>query len=143
MSKKRTWKFWVGRSLLLLFTVAIIWLVNLIWFKPFNIKHFYDRLFVEIALSSPEMVTQLGIPVLYDMSKDELDDVSDAKNWEGFEKMKADYEMLLSYDFESQSEENKLNTRILSWFIGNQVEGEEFFYHNYPCLLYTSPSPRD
>ncbi|MFK7953010.1 MAG: DUF885 family protein [Ekhidna sp.] len=132
MPKKRTWKFWMSRSLLLLFTVAIIWVVNLIWFKPFNIKHFYDRLFVEIALSSPEMVTQLGIPVLYDMSKDELDDVSDAKNWEGFDKMKSDYEMLLSYDFESQSEENKLNTRILSWFIGNQVEGEEFFYHDYP-----------
>lgn len=132
MDKKRTWKFWVGRSLLLLFTIAIIWVVNLIWFKPFNIKHFYDRLFVEMALSSPEMVTQLGIPVLYDMSKDELDDVSDAKNWEDFNKMKEDYEMLLSYDFESQSEENKLNTRILSWFVGNQVEGEEFFYHGYP-----------
>lgn len=132
MKKKKSWKFWVGRSLLLLFTVAIIWVVNLIWFKPFNIKHFYDRLFVEIALSSPEMVTQLGIPVLYDMSKDELDDVSDAKNWEGFEKMKKDYEMLQSYDFESQSEENKLNTRILGWFLGNQVEAEEFFYHDYP-----------
>lgn len=132
MAKKRTWKFWVGRSLLLLFTVAIIWVVNLIWFKPFNIKHFYDRLFVEIALSSPEMVTQLGIPGLYDMSKDELDDVSDAKNWEGFNKLKKDYEMLLSYDFESQSDENKLNTRILSWFLGNQVEAEEFFYHDYP-----------
>lgn len=132
MTKKKTLKFWVGRSILLLLVVAIIWVTNLIWFKPFNIKHFYDRLFVEIALSSPEMVTQLGIPVLYDMSKDELDDVSDAKNWEGFNKMKADYEMLLSYDFDGQSEENKLNTRILGWFLGNQVEGEKFFYHDYP-----------
>ena len=37
-----------------------------------------------------------------------------------------------SYDFESQSEENKLNTKILSSFLGKQIEGERFFYHDYP-----------
>ncbi len=132
MTKKRTWKFWTGRSILLLLTIAIIWSVNLIWFKPFNIRLFYDKLFVELAISNPELVTQMGIPVLYDMYKDELSDASDKKNWQEFEKMKADYETLLSYDFESQSPENQLNTKILSYFLKDQVDGEKYFYYGYP-----------
>ncbi|MEP5613319.1 MAG: DUF885 domain-containing protein [Cyclobacteriaceae bacterium] len=132
MSKKRTWKFWVGRSILLLLLVFSLWVVNLIWFKPLNISHFYDRIFLEFALGNPEMVTQLGIPVLYDMSKDELSDASDKKNWEDFEQLKENYSMLQSYDFEGQSKENQLNTKILGWFLGNQVEGEDYFYHGYP-----------
>ncbi len=132
MSKKRTWKFWTGRIILSLLFIGTIWVVNLIWFKPFNIRHFYDKVFVKFAIGSPEMVTQLGIPVLYDMYKDDLDDESDKKSWEDFEDMKADYATLMSYDFDSQSKENQLNTKILKWFLGKQVEGEAYFYHGYP-----------
>ena len=132
MKKKRTWKFWTSRTLLLLFLIGILWLVNLIWFRPFNIKHFYDKLFVELALDSPELTTSLGIPFIYDRSKDELDDISDAKQWESFNKMKENYETLLSYDFENQSEENKLNTKILAYYIEGEIGDEPFFYHGYP-----------
>tara|TARA_B100000767_G_scaffold119979_1_gene114382 strand:- start:454 stop:618 length:165 start_codon:yes stop_codon:yes gene_type:complete len=51
------------------------------------------------------LTTQLGIPVAYNLSKDELDDVSDISLWERFNKMKEDYKTLQHYDFESQSEE--------------------------------------
>ncbi len=132
MAKTKTWKFWVGRSLLVILLLGIGWVVNLIWFKPFNIKYFYDRLFIELALGSPELVTQLGVPVLYDLSKDELADASDEAQWEQFNDMKEDYEMLKSYDFESQSKENQLNTQILSYFLETQIEGEPYFYHGYP-----------
>ena len=132
MAKKRTWKFWTSRTLLVLFIVGLAWVVNLIWFRPFNIAHFYDKVFIEMAIKSPEMTTSLGIPVLYDMSKDELDDISDAKQWETFNEMKETYATLVSYDFDSQSEENKLNTKILAYFIKGMIDGEPFFYHGYP-----------
>ena len=132
MSKKRTWKFWTFSTLGVLILVAITWVVNLIWFKPFNVRHFYDKVFIEVALDNPELVTSMGIPVLYDMSKDQLTDASDARQWEDFNKMKDNYETLLSYDFESQSEENQLNTKILGWFMKSQIEDEPFFYHGYP-----------
>jgi uncharacterized protein (DUF885 family) len=132
MATKRTWKFWLGRTLLMIFIVGIGWLSNLIWFRPFNIRHFYDRLFIELALASPELVTQLGVPVLYDWSKDELADVSDEAQWDEFNKFKEDYETLMSYDFEAQSEANQLNTQILGYFMKSQVEGEPYFYHDYP-----------
>ncbi len=132
MAKKRTWKFWTSRSILIVIVLGLLWLTNLIWFRPFNIKHFYDKVFVELALESPELTTSMGIPVLYDRSKDELDDISDAKQWESFNKMKKDYETLMSYDFEGQSEENQLNTKILGFYLKGLVDGEPFFYHGYP-----------
>lgn len=132
VKKKRTLKFWTGRILLTILFFAVVWLVNLIWFRPFNIHLFYDKIFVEIALENPEVVTSLGIPVLYDMTKDELTDVSDEKLWEEFNHAKRNLEILKSYDFESQSEENQLNTNILRWFLESSIEGEPFFYHDYP-----------
>lgn len=132
MVKNKSWKYWLGRSILVLFLLGAAWLINLIWFKPLSVRLFYDKIFLEIALSNPELVTQLGIPVLYDMSKDELTNVSDAAQWEEFNQLKENYETLLSYDIESQSEKNQLNTKILSWFLGSQVEGEPWFYYDYP-----------
>lgn len=112
--------------------LAGAWLVNLIWFKPFNIRNFYDKIFLELALTDPELVTQLGIPVLYDFYKGDLSDVSDEKNKADFEMLKANYQTLKSYDFDDQSKENKLNTRILGSFLSKQIEGEIYSYHDYP-----------
>ncbi|MDP5228781.1 MAG: DUF885 domain-containing protein [Cellulophaga sp.] len=129
--KKRTWKFWIGRTLLVLLLIGGLWLTNLIWFKPFNIKHFYDKLFVQLALDSPETTTQLGIPVIYDWYKDDLDDISPAKQVESYSKLKADYETLMSYNFEKQSPENQLNTKILGFFLKSAIDGEPYQDYGY------------
>ncbi|WP_421828788.1 DUF885 domain-containing protein [Larkinella sp.] len=130
--KKRTWKFWLSRTLLLTLLVAVFWLVNLIWFRPFSIRHFYERVFISMMLRSPETITYLGLPVLYDRTKDQWDDLSDAGQWENFEKLKTNYGTLQSYDFESQSEGNQLNTKILGQYLKNETDREPFFYYNYP-----------
>lgn len=131
--KKRTWKFWIRSTLLLLLIIGAIWIINLIWFKPFNINHFYEKVFVELLLDSPELSTQLGVPVIKDLYKDELDDISDVKLWANHRKVREDYQTLISYDFEKQLPENQLNTKILAYFQKmNSVEKEPFFYHNYP-----------
>lgn len=131
-NNKRTWKFWLSRTLLVLLLIGCIWLINLIWFRPFNIRHFYERTFVKYALKSPETITQLGIPVLYDWTKDKLDDISDASQWKEFEQSKKDYAALLSYNFEKQSPDNQLNTKILRAYMKSGIDGEAFFYHGYP-----------
>jgi len=131
-NKKRTWKFWTKRILLILFLFVAIWLINLIWFKPFSIRLFYDKVFVEYALDSPELTTGMGIPIIYDWYKDDLDDISDAKQREIFNKVKKDYMTLMSYDFDHQSEENQLNTEILAFYLEGVLEGEPYMYHDYP-----------
>lgn len=130
--KKRTWKFWSSRIILALLLAGAVWLVNLIWFRPVNIRNFYDKVFVKYALSSPELITQLGIPVLYNLTKDRLDDVSDTRLRKDFLQRKKDYNTLLSYDLSSQSQANHLNTEILGSYLKGVVDGEAFFYHGYP-----------
>jgi uncharacterized protein (DUF885 family) len=131
--KKRTWKFWTGRTLLVLLVLAGVWITNLIWFKPFSINHFYEKVFIEILVNSPELTTQLGVPILYDLYKDDLDDISDARLWENFKKDKENYKTLLSYNYDKQSASNQLNTNILRSFTKvNYIEREPFFYYDYP-----------
>lgn len=132
MKKKHTWKFWTSRSILVIILLGVGWLINLIWFRPFNIRHFYDKIFVELILESPEFTTSVGVPVLYEWSRGDLDDISDAVQWESFNKMKDNYKTLLSYNFEKQSDENKLNTQILEIYLKGMVDSEPFFYHGYP-----------
>lgn len=128
MSIKRT-VLWLLLAVLL---VAAVWLSNLIWFKPFNIRHFYDRVFVEIALDNPEVTTQLGIPVLYDLSKDELTDESPEAQQAEYDKAKRDLETLLSYDTAALSEENQLNSRIMEVLLRQTADNERFQFHDYP-----------
>ncbi len=110
-----------------------LWLTNLIWFRPFSINHFYEKVFVKAVLDDPELTTQLGIPVIYDWTKDELNDISGTKQWEDFNKAKEDYKTLLSYIYDNQSPENQLNTDILGYFTKMYtVDVEPFFYHDYP-----------
>jgi uncharacterized protein (DUF885 family) len=132
--KKHSWKFWLSRTVLGVLILGVLWLINLIWFKPFNINHFYDKVFVELALDSPEITTQLGIPIIYDWYKDELDDISQAKQIESLNKIKDDYGTLESYNFENQSPENQLNTKILGFFLKSAVDGE--------AATYTPPATR-
>jgi len=39
---------------------------------------------------------------------------------------------LQAYDVASQTPEQRLSTRVLAWYIGNQLDGEKFRLHNYP-----------
>jgi len=112
--------------------VAAIWVVNLIWFRPFNIRNFYNRVFVEIVLRDPELITSLGIPVLNDWNNDKLTDISDEYERENLHLLKKDYELLLSYNYPKLSKENQLNTDILKWYLKSTIDGEPYLFHNYP-----------
>lgn len=123
------------KKILLLFAVLFMlgaaWIINLIWFKPLNIRHFYDRIMVEMMLDNPELITMYRIPVLYNMTRSKLDDASDDALRKWFDRNRKTHQMLLRYDYEKQSTKNQLNTRILDAFIRGVLDGEPFFYHGY------------
>lgn len=129
---KSALKLWTKRIILTLLFFAIIWISNLIWFRPFNIRNFYNRVFVEIVLRDPELITTLGIPVLNDWNKDKLTDISDKQERENLDLLKKDYDLLLSYNYGKQTRENQLNTDILKWYLKSSIDGEPFSYHSYP-----------
>jgi hypothetical protein len=58
--QKPTFK-WIGALLAAALLVAAIFVVNLIWFRPFSLNLFYEKIFVSFLLEQPELLTSLGI----------------------------------------------------------------------------------
>ena len=112
----------------------IIFIVNLIWFRPFNIDHFYERVFIEVALDDPELLTSLRIVEQFGVygHNAKLTDPSHERAMRSLEKAERDLATLRSYDRERQTDSQLLSTDILDWFIDNSVRGEPFMYHGYP-----------
>lgn len=122
------------RILLVLFLGFSVFAVNLIWFKPFFLNHYYTKVFAQFALNNPETISSLGLPVpkwLYHYS-DDLNDASDQAMKEDQARVRGYLETLRSYNRSSQSESQLLSTDILDYFLDNIVRGQKFAYHDYP-----------
>lgn len=121
-------------TLLVLFLGGGIFVVNLIWFKPFFLNHYYTKVFAQFALNSPETISSLGLPIpkwLYHYG-DKLDDISDKATKEGQERVRGYLTTLRSYSRSGQSESQLLSTDILDWFLDNTVKGQKYDYYGYP-----------
>lgn len=120
---------------LLLFVVLAfgVFIVNLIWFKPFSINHFYERVFIEYALEDPEILSQLRIleGMGINFHNDDLTDISDARFQKLKKKLDSNYKTLLDYNRERLSKEQQLSYDILKWFLDDAVRRENFMYHDY------------
>lgn len=120
-------------SLAVILLAAGVWLAKLIWFKPFAIDHFYERVFLRFVLQSPEFLSNLRIiPASIEWYEDDLDDASVAAQRRATEQTARSLAMLRSYDRASQTPEQLLSTDILDWFLDQQVRGAEFQFHDYP-----------
>jgi len=120
--------------LLIALLAGAFWLGNLIWFRPFSINHFYEKVFIEFALRNPELLSSLRIlePMGLNFHNDDLNDGSDAFAHEMNALIRNDLETLRQYDRSSQTADQQLSYDILEWFLANQAEGEKYMYHNYP-----------
>ncbi|MCL1037173.1 DUF885 domain-containing protein [Shewanella submarina] len=121
-------------SLLVVLTVITLFVVNLIWFKPFSINHYFERVFLEFALDSPEMLSQIRMlePMGIKYHQDDLDDASMASQQQGFEDLKQEIITLESYDDADLTESQQLSKAILLFFLNDMAEGERWQFHNYP-----------
>ncbi len=110
---------------------AILWLVNTIWYKPFNINHFYDRLILETALQDPESLTKLGILERYGIKfyNDKLSFLPTQES-QAQEISKA-LEMLNAYKKSSQNADQRLSTAILSRYLEDLLLETSFADHHY------------
>ncbi len=120
--------------LLLLFIGIAIFSVNLIWFKPFYINHFYERIFIEYALTDPELLSQLRLleSVGLHFHNDDLSDSSPEHAQEMVEKTRNDLETLHQYDRSKLDKKEQLSYDVLDYFLTQSVESDKFMWHNYP-----------
>ncbi len=125
---------WFGLVLLglLLLTGAV--LAHAWYFKPLSINWFYTRAFLQFALEDPEMLTYLRIlePFGIRSHNGQLTDASIAHEDLMLARLKTDYATLHRYDASSYKGQDRLSYEILDYYMGMQVRGEPWRYHNHP-----------
>lgn len=117
------------------FALFILWyLVNLVWFKPRNINAFYERYFIQFALSNPELLSQLGFLEQFGLQfhNARLADESDEHEKKLYRQARRALKILRSYSRDRQTPSQLLSTDIMVWYIENAIAEEEFMHHDYP-----------
>jgi uncharacterized protein (DUF885 family) len=130
---KRTLKFLFGIVLAIAIAGAIF-LTNLIWFRPWNLDLFYEKVFAEAVFKEPELLSSLGLVEQFGITSHngKLNDVSPAHQEKVVARFKKDLAQLHQYPLERQTPSQRLSTHVLDWFLQRQAEGEKFQWHDYP-----------
>ena len=130
---RRTVK-WILRILAILFLVAAIFVINLIWFRPWSLNLFYEKVFAQVLFEEPELLSSLGIVEQFGITghNAKLGDVSPAHQQRYFDRAKQNLADLHAYPLERQDASQRLSTKILEWYISREIEGEKYQWHNYP-----------
>ncbi|MBA2431849.1 MAG: DUF885 domain-containing protein [Chthoniobacterales bacterium] len=130
---RRLLKWFLG-IVLVLFLIAAIFAVNAIWFRPWSLGVFYEKIFIELLFDEPELLSSLGLVERFGITahNGKLRDESPAHQQEGFDLYRRSLAQLHQYPLEKQTASQRLSTAILDWYLTDEVEGEKWQWHNYP-----------
>ena len=130
---KRLVKWFLGIVAVLLL-VAAVFAVNAIWFRPWSLNVFYEKVFVEVLLEEPELLSALGLVEQFGITghNGKLSDESPAHQQQQFDRLRRNIAQLHAYPLEKQNASQRLSTAVLDWFLTVQAEGEKYQWHNYP-----------
>ena len=134
---KRFFK-WSGIVLLTLILLAAALLAHTWYAKPLSINWFYSRVFLQFAVESPELLTQLRLLEQVGLRghNAKLADRSQAHEDEQFAKLKKNFETLTSYNSDGAmtkaSGQDRISYEVLHHFLGDSVKGEPWRLHNHP-----------
>lgn len=125
---------WTLRIVALLLVALAVFLINLIWFRPWSLNLFYEKVFAQVLFEEPELLSSLGLVERFGITghNGKLGDASPAHQQRYFDRAKKNLEDLRAYPLEKQNASQRLSTHILAWYIGREIEGEKYQWHNYP-----------
>ncbi|PYJ86153.1 MAG: DUF885 domain-containing protein, partial [Verrucomicrobia bacterium] len=125
---------WTLRVVALLVIVLAVFLINLIWFRPWSLNLFYEKVFAQVLFDEPELLSSIGLVERFGLTghSAKLGDASPAHQQRFFDRAKKDLADLRAYPLEKQDASQTLSTHILEWYLTQQIEGEKFQWHNYP-----------
>ncbi|PYJ48206.1 MAG: DUF885 domain-containing protein, partial [Verrucomicrobia bacterium] len=109
---------WIGAIVAVLAIVVSVFLINFIWFRPWSLNLFYDRVFAEVLFDHPELLSMLGLVEQFGITSHngKLDDESPAHQQSEFDRWKRDLRQLRQYPLDHQLSSQKLSTHVLDWF---------------------------
>jgi uncharacterized protein (DUF885 family) len=125
---------WIGGILAVLLIVLAIFLINLIWFRPWSLNLFYEKVFAQVLFEEPELLSSIGLVERFGITghNAKLSDASPAHQQRYFDRAKKNLEDLRAYPLAKQSASQQLSTHILEWYMTREIEGEKYQWHNYP-----------
>ena len=130
---KRLLKWLLGIVAVLLL-VAAVFIVNAVWFRPWSLNVFYEKVFIAFMLDNPELLSSIGLVERFGITghNAKLNDESPAQQQKHFDRLRRNIADLRAYPLEKQNASQRLSTAILDWFLSVQSEGERFQHHDYP-----------
>jgi uncharacterized protein (DUF885 family) len=125
---------WFLRIVALLLVALAIFLVNLIWFRPWSLNLFYEKVFAQVLFEEPELLSSLGLVERFGITahNGKLGDESPAHRQRYFDRGKKNLADLRAYPIDRQTPSQRLSTHILEWYIDREVEGEKYEWYDYP-----------
>ena len=125
---------WIGIILLTVIILGSSIGAHEYWGKPWYINNFFNRVVLQVALQSPEMLSSIHVleGIGIKGHQRELDDESLASGDKLFQKMKENKKILLSYADEDLSKSEKLSKDIAMYLLETLDDAEKFRFHNYP-----------
>jgi uncharacterized protein (DUF885 family) len=117
------------------------WAVRMVWLRPFNVDHFFERAYIEFLWSDPESLTLTGILEDYGLSghESELTDVSPARTLELADIGRRNLSILENYDRDDLNPEQQVSFDVFRWFLRTGVAGEPYLFHDYPVTHISGP----
>ena len=105
-----------------------------IWGRPLWIAHFYERVFIELMLDNPQLLSQVGLVdnTWLDFNSGKLDDASPAATERTAAWVRRDLALLREYPLAEQTPSQRQSTLVLDWFLDDRARGAAFRYHDYP-----------
>jgi uncharacterized protein (DUF885 family) len=125
---------WSGATVLVLVLAGGLFVWHTWNYKPVNINLFFGRAFLQFALESPELLSQLRVlePIGIDGHNAHLDDASIASGDRMFENMREARTMLVSYEDDDLNDMDRMSKQVMLSFLDLLLEGEAYRFHNYP-----------
>ncbi len=125
---------WFGISLATLVTIASALAVNAFYFKPINIRIFYEAAFIKFMLHDPEGLSYMRLlePFGLTFHNNDLTDISPAATEHNNRIIEENYHTLKKFERAKLNAADALSYDILDWYLQNQMDGIKYTWHGYP-----------
>lgn len=130
---KKLFKY-LGALILVAVLLLSAFVIQVWYFKPISINHFFTKTAIQFALESPELLSSIRVFEKFGINghNAKLDDASMAADDRMFKHIHEVADTLKSYADEDLDDTQKMSKKILMYLLDIALEYEKFRYHNYP-----------
>src|SRR5207245_6005002 len=121
---KRVLKWFLGIVAVVVLLLAFF-LIYLIWFRPWSLNLFYEKVFVQVLFDEPELLSSLGLVEQFGFTSHngKLSDESPAHQQKVFDRWKRDLADLRAIPWDRNRPSQRLSTHVLDCSLKCKVAG--------------------